>query len=69
MIEQLQDLFWEYSQLLELQVGQRLGVYRHDAVLAEVPVRGGEGGQIWIRHTFDVTSSKRTVSHFSTATQ
>lgn len=42
-VEQLQDLFWEYSQLLELQVGQRLGVYRHDAVLAEVPVWRGMG--------------------------
>lgn len=32
-------------------MGQRLRVYRHDAILAEVPVKGTE---IWIRHTFDV---------------
>lgn len=42
---------WVYSQHFELHVGQRLGVYRHDAVIAEVPA---ECTEIWVRHTHDV---------------
>lgn len=36
-------------------MGQCLGVYRHDAILAEVPA---EGTEIWIRHTYDAIGSK-----------
>ena len=36
-------------------MGHRLGVYRHDAVLAQVPA---ERTEIWIRHKYDVFLSK-----------
>lgn len=40
-------------------MGQRLRVYRHDAILAEIPA---EGTKIWIRHTSDVILKWHPVS-------